>query len=200
MPKKKLKPNRPPHGRTVQGEARVARIIPLVAAGMPDAQIAAALGLTLRQVTRWKCADEVKATIDELKREAGVKVRLLLEASHGSAVSALLEVAGDPAADPTARVKAATAILDRSGVGVTKNLTHSGPNGKPIETVITHQGQPTSWRDVKERADALSARATAELAAIAEAEQAEHVAVIAAPAESGYELPAALDEEDDDGT
>lgn len=192
MPRRKTKPNRPPHGRTIAGDARIARMLPLVVAGMTQSQISAATGLSLRQVQRWICSDEIVEAVREARAEAGINARKVLEHMQSTAIAALTDVMNDPNEKGEARVRAALGWLDRSGLAPLKKHEHSGPGGKPIETIV-HDGQPTSWADVERRALDLAERAKAEKAK-AEAETIDGDA-------AGDALPASLEDEegDDDG-
>lgn len=74
--------------------------------------------LSLRPTTLWAFAndDEVQSARERgrLRRQAVLSERL--EAAADRAVTALVDVADDPDVSPRDRVKAAEAILDRSGI------------------------------------------------------------------------------------
>lgn len=180
-------------------DAKMARIIPLLAIGTPHSQIAQATRLTVRTIERYASLPETKKAIDEAGASAQISAEKLLTSVQGVAVATLLELMTDEGAKPEARVKAALGVLDRTKLGPSRSLTHSAPGGGAIqiETVV-HQGVPVTKSDVRDRALELAAKLTAEL----EAENKNAIEVPALAAETvtdaGDDEGGEDDSEDDD--
>jgi hypothetical protein len=132
--------------------ARIARILPLLAAQVPHSQIARITGYSLRSISRLASRPEVREAMEAAQAEARIKVRELLEAGAEVALGTLVDVmrGGDGPQSPDARVKAAVAILDRVGFGATSKLEHGG--GIDVRNV------PASKSEALERARAVVAR------------------------------------------
>ena len=117
-------------------DGRLARALPLFASGMPYAQIARVMGLSLRTVQRYASTEEVRETIEAQTEQAAQTTAQALASAREIAIGTLLGVMGDDDASPEARVKAALGLLDRSGFGATTKTEHSGPGGGPITHAI----------------------------------------------------------------
>jgi predicted ArsR family transcriptional regulator len=154
-----VKPRKPPKKTgtklaTGAKDIRLARLLPLYAAGMPHAQIARLTGTSLRTVQRYSADPEVKETLEALNQQAQATTVQALAAAREVAIGALLAVMGSDDASPDARVKAAVAILDRSGHGPTTRTEHSGRDGGPIELA----SRPMTIDEAKARYAELTAR------------------------------------------
>jgi hypothetical protein len=119
-------------GSQLPKEGRLARALPLFASGMPYAQIARMMGLSLRTVQRYAATEEVKETIEAQSEQAAQTTAQALASAREVAIGTLLEVMGDGDASPEARVKAALGLLDRTGFGPTTKHEHTGADGGAI--------------------------------------------------------------------
>jgi hypothetical protein len=204
---KKGKPSKNPRAgkSTQQGRMRHAQVLPFLAAGMPREQIATITGFSVRQIERWSQDPEVKTLLAELEQKALMAAEKALTSIQGVAIGALADVMLDPKAKPDARVKASLGVLDRTKLGPTKRLEHTGANGAAIrtETAIL-EGQPVTKRDVAAQARALAEQLESELAAEAQTGEEAGAAVVdgevlPAPLLEVGEDDAAGDDEDEDG-
>jgi len=136
-------------------DARLARLLPLYAAGIPHAQIARLTGTSLRTVQRYATEPEVQETLEALHAEAQASTVQALAAAREVAVGALLDVLSN-SSSPDARVKAAVAILDRSGHGPTSKQELTGKDGGPIQ--LEGRQQPMTVEQARARYAELTAR------------------------------------------
>lgn len=146
-------------GKTIQvkstgKEARLARCIPMFAAGVPHAQIAAITGLGVRTVNRYATLPEVQECLQAASEKAQKGVAEVMASAREIAIGTLLDVMNDDGATPDARVKAALGLLDRTGHGPTVKQEHTGKDGGPIQ----HAVRPMTVDEARERAAQLQAR------------------------------------------
>lgn len=91
-----------------------------IAVGMTRKKAAEFSGLTVKGVEVALKDPRMKAEIEKKIAEITKETRGKLRSVRNVAIAALGKVAGDESAPPAARVSAATAILDRIGVGKTE--------------------------------------------------------------------------------
>lgn len=91
-----------------------------IAVGMTRKKAAEYCGMTVKGVEVALKDPRMKAEVDRKIAEITKETRGKLRSVRNVAIAALGKVAGDENAPPAARVSAATAILDRIGVGKTE--------------------------------------------------------------------------------
>lgn len=127
-----------------------------IAVGMTRQKAAEFSNLSLKGVEIALKDPRMRAEIDRRIAEITKETRSKLRGVRNIAVQALAKVAGDATAPPAARVSAATAILDRIGVGKTEVLE-----------IVTDDAEGTA----EDRVARLAARLGGALARIPDADE-----------------------------
>ena len=124
---------RPRSAQNVQ--ARRAKGIAMLVGGARHSEVMKACKVSQRQVTRWAALPEVRQQVESVQAEAERSARDVLVTGAREAAEAVLEVmrSADGAGD---RLRAALAVLDRTGHGPTEKREVSGPGGGPQQTQV----------------------------------------------------------------
>ncbi len=113
--------------------AEVAALV-VLARGGPAGEAARAAGVHRNTIARWaRAGAPLDLALAELRRERVAAARRVLVAAAGAVAGELVGLALDPACPPAVRVRAACAVLDRSGLG---------PCGEPAAPVV--EVEPTA--------------------------------------------------------
>lgn len=122
--------------------ARKARALPLIVAGATYAEVAEAIGASVRSIRRWMTEDaEFRAAVEAAQAESAAKVREAVDASADATIADALErrrfwtsMMRDPEYEPKDRLKASE-LLAKAGGDFVERREISGPDGGPMQTV-----------------------------------------------------------------
>jgi len=143
-------------------ESRKAQGVAMLIGGARHAEVAEACGVSTRQVARWVEESDVRERVADAAAEAAATAREVLVGGAREAAEVLLgEMRGaDSSGD---RIRAALAVLDRSGHGPSARLESTGKDGGPMEVrVDSLPTEPAARAELRatliERARALTAK------------------------------------------
>lgn len=129
--------------RRSDAEARKARALPLLVAGLGYAEVAAQTGVSERSIRRWVSEDEeFRARLEAARDAASARAQEVIVEHAADAIADVLErrrfwtsMMRDEGAEPKDRLKASE-LLGRAGGDFVERREVSGPDGGPVETQV----------------------------------------------------------------
>lgn len=97
----------------------------MLLSGARHADVAAAVGVSVRQVERWSALPEVREAAEAAEKSAPASAREVLDTAAKTAAENLVAMMGDAASMPADRLRATIAVLDRTGHGASSNVNAS---------------------------------------------------------------------------
>jgi predicted transcriptional regulator len=109
----------------------------MLVAGARRSEVAAELGVTVQAVSQWLQKPEFVGALSAARDESLAEAKGRIRGYALDAVEVLREVAKDGDVNPSARVAAAVAILDRCGMPKGAEVTLTGAGGLPVRIDVT---------------------------------------------------------------